>query len=123
MTINGTLFVQIINFFIAYLIMRTFLFKPVIAIIHSEKTEQERLHATLEALKMSVDLAQQEYAQLWTTFHASVSSDLSAIAHKNIPSVPDHIVIEPHTLTPQKYDSLITSCVQHVIQQVNHVRK
>lgn len=49
MTINFTIFVQIINFIIGYFIISRFLLKPAIAIIHQDSKNENNL---LEAIKV-----------------------------------------------------------------------
>ena len=54
MNINATLFVQAINFFIAYLLFRFILLKPAYQVIQQEQQEKERLENRLVADKQAL---------------------------------------------------------------------
>jgi hypothetical protein len=64
MNINATLFVQAINFFIAYLLFRFILLKPAYRIIQQEQWEKERLEDRIAADKqLLVDMHHMRVAQ------------------------------------------------------------
>lgn len=52
MNINFTLIIQALNFFIAYLILRYFLFKPTVNVIEQERAEENGLK---EIIKQGVE--------------------------------------------------------------------
>jgi len=60
MNINATLFVQMINFYIFYLIMRKWLFKPVIAIIDVDNTKKSHLMHTIEDQRITIENKEKE---------------------------------------------------------------
>jgi Tfp pilus assembly protein PilO len=48
MNINFTLIIQALNFFVAYLVLRYFLFKPTVAVIEQERAEENGLKKAIK---------------------------------------------------------------------------
>ena len=51
MNVNITIFIQIVNFLIAYLIIRTLLLKPTVAVILQDEKHRAELDQTLNAIE------------------------------------------------------------------------
>src|SRR5436190_15443295 len=60
MDINATFFVQIFNFFIAYLMLRFLLFKPVITIIQHEEKQEKALQEIIDQHKRELAIQEKE---------------------------------------------------------------
>lgn len=65
MKINGTLFVQAINFGIGYLLLRYFLFKPVVSLILQKDRDRETVQKNIDLLHEQIALSKQEQELLW----------------------------------------------------------
>jgi hypothetical protein len=65
MTINGTLLVQAFNFMIVYLMLRFFLFKPVISIIEHEKAQENAMLDSIDQQMKSLDIQEKERQRHW----------------------------------------------------------
>ncbi len=57
-TINATLIVQAVHFFMAYIILRTLFFAPAMRELEAEKGEQLQLEDTIEEVKGSLERKQ-----------------------------------------------------------------
>lgn len=65
MTLNLTLLVQAIHFFIAYVLINRLLLKPALKVITDEKEKRDLLQARLEQEKMNVDRARKVMGNRW----------------------------------------------------------
>lgn len=65
MNVNATLVIQAINFSIAYILLRTFLFKPAVAIIQHENKEQESVKIVIAQQEQSLVLKENERQKNW----------------------------------------------------------
>lgn len=65
MNVNATLVIQAINFAIAYIVLRTFLFKPAIAVIQHEQEEQEAIKNVIGQQEQSIELKEKERQKHW----------------------------------------------------------
>jgi hypothetical protein len=65
MNVNATLLVQMLNFFIVYLMLRRLLFKPVVAIIQHEESQEKALHDIIDQQKKSLDIQEKERQRNW----------------------------------------------------------
>lgn len=65
--INATLFVQIVNFGIAYLLLNRWLLRPGVAIIQKEEDQHSAL---MKAIQKERDIVLQKEASLLTTWQA-----------------------------------------------------
>ena len=65
MNINATVIVQAINFFIVYVLLRFFLFKPAVAMLDSENSEEETLLGMINQQKKSIEIQEKERQRYW----------------------------------------------------------
>lgn len=65
MNINATVFVQAFNFFITYWMLRSFLFKPVIAIVEHEKAHENAMLDIIDQQKKSLEIQEKERQRHW----------------------------------------------------------
>lgn len=74
--VNATLFVQIINFFIAYVLFRFLLFKPAHRIIMQEFQEREEIKALIDEALIIIQEKKKTQYELWQKCHDYYSSHL-----------------------------------------------
>ena len=65
MNVNATLLVQMLNFFIAYWMLRHLLFRPVVAIIQQAEAQEQALHVIIDQHKKSLDIQEKERLRNW----------------------------------------------------------
>lgn len=64
MNINFTLIVQAFNFFVAYLILRLFLFKPAVAVIEQERIEENGVRVSIhQGARLNAELLSENKMQ------------------------------------------------------------
>ena len=65
MEINITLFIQGINFYIAYILFKVMLFKPALAVLDDQQANKQSLLAEIESRKETYALAHDAKDQQW----------------------------------------------------------
>ncbi len=81
MNVNATLFVQVVHFFIAYLLFRFILLKPAYQAIVQEDQYKAEFEALVVADKQSVEEKKQEQQKQWLVCQKHCK--------KHIPQLPD----------------------------------
>jgi len=118
--INATLIVQAIHFFIAYLLVKHFLFKPAVAEIQKEDAVQESLIATLQDHQFLLAQKEQELVQekkrAQQDFSGAIPNLESSVVEKKMPSV----VIPQFKISDLQETARQVS--QQLITEVDHVR-
>jgi len=69
-TVNATIVVQMLNFWIAYLLLRTLLFKPVYRAIMTQEKTEKGLREAITVAQGSINQSKQEQRTLWQKCHA-----------------------------------------------------
>ena len=67
LTINATLFVQVINFWIAYVLIKHLLVLPVYRVICADDADDQQAHQAVERGKNRVEHHENEIQNLWKT--------------------------------------------------------
>jgi hypothetical protein len=86
--VNATIIVQIIHFLCAYVILRIFLLKPIVAHIDRQQREQDCLQEELGRQQQVVEQKEFEIKRLWQdakhsfTIHSPVLSYISPVERK-----------------------------------------
>lgn len=65
---NSTIFVQMIHFLVACIVLRVFLWRPVIVIIQQEEEQKRTLENEYQKQRALIEHKEQELKQVW--FHA-----------------------------------------------------
>src|SRR2546422_328051 len=98
MDINCTLILQGIHFGIAYVLLRTLLFKPSITIIREEERQQHALQESIDSRKATLLVKEQEKQQRWIAFQQQYKTvvpriyGMEDITHLTLPSVTYPVV-------------------------------
>ena len=122
MEINLTLLLQGCNFFIAYIILKKFLFRPAFDAIQHEEFIQGNLQADIMQCKAAVEQKKQEKYRRWGTCksyfqqHApsSVPYELFVFKYVSLGSIDS-------LLTDKEYQHLLHDVQQALIKKVEHV--
>jgi len=122
MTINGTIFVQAVNFGIAYVLLRELLCKPAIEAIRTEQQVEQTLHGAIEDKKTTLQEKQVELYQQKLTGHRHFIKnrpnikdlDLFVFSHITPPVVQAPIEEQQiERLTKQMTENLVKRMSQH----------
>jgi hypothetical protein len=66
MNVNATLLIQMFNFCAVYWMLRLFLFRPIIALIHREDAQEAALFETIAQQKNSIEIQEAERHRYWS---------------------------------------------------------
>ncbi len=96
MNINATLFVQIVNFGIAYVLLRVLLLKPAVAAIqHDEQTQSSLVDQIAQSEKEVQALRDKRY-QLWYACHAHFVRTSPPVLARVQRAIPVHrVTVQP----------------------------
>jgi hypothetical protein len=110
MNINATVFVQALNFFITYWMLRIFLFKPVISIIEYEKAQEIAKLDIIDQQKKSLEIQEKERQRHWYICQEYFN------IHQ--PYQPQEIFIADITdNNTEQYDKLSSDAIAHIIAE------
>ena len=84
MQINGTLFIQAINFFIAYLLLRFFLFKPAVALIQGERAEVNAFLERISNHQKALEARSREKAEKWRYYQTEFLQRVPFVGREEI---------------------------------------
>ncbi len=121
MNINVTLVIQAINFFIAYWIMRIFLFKPALREIQGEQMQQAKLNTIIRQQEQSITIKEDERQKHWQACRNYFRDnkpfiDLKKLVIKEeIPEVPLPIV------SKELVDKLVDETQQALMQRIGYI--
>jgi alpha-ketoglutarate-dependent taurine dioxygenase len=117
--INCTLIVQILNFFIAFFIIKYFFFKPVLAHINAEDSFQESLLNTVQMHKTIVAQKEQELVEQWNV------GQKYFYQHSPVIRQEPFFASKPSIIKPEfdhhMIDSIAKQTAQQLIKKVDHV--
>ena len=118
MNINATLFVQAINFLIAYFLFRFILLKPAYRLIVQEEKDQERLEGLIAADERSIEDVRKKRVAQWHDCQA----DCMKVLPKQIHEVDMFRGIVPkvsvHTPSSKELHSMKERISQTIISSV-----
>jgi hypothetical protein len=121
MNINATLLVQALNFFIVYLMLRRFLFKPAIAIIEHETAQENSLRDIIEQQKKSLEIQEKERQRHWYLCQEYFAIHQPNLVAKNL-SLTHRTDIDTHPLLSENSIAEMISSVSHTMEnKIKHV--
>lgn len=88
--VNSTVFVQVINFLIAWWVLSKFLFKPVVEVILKERKEKQALQTGLAKQKKVLEGIQQQQKEEWKGYLARFK--------KHLPLLQDQVVVSAESI-------------------------
>lgn len=120
--INLTLFIQAINFIIAYFILRMFFFRPVIAAIRQEDHEKESLIDTIEQRRIMLEDREKERQMQWRTCQDYFVQHAPVLLSQPIPIKKSSIKLITPSLDSKEIEEYSTVIANDIVQKVRHVR-
>lgn len=122
MEINFTLVVQAFNFFIGYMILRYFLFKPVVPVIEEERAYEKGLHLKVAVGQDALKNREHEKQEQWLGYQQhfvqqvpEISQPLGFIFRGISP------IIEVQAVNSQDVARLKREVTHELVQKVEHV--
>lgn len=120
--INLTLLIQVINFIIAYIILRFLFFRPVVAVIKREDQEKDSLLDTIEQRRIMLQDREKERQELWRQcqyYFIEHAPQMPSRLQMTIAALPEQQLPSLDQKTIEKYSELVTDAI---VQKVRHVQ-
>lgn len=124
MDINITLIIQIVNFIIAYVIIRTLLLRPAVTVIMQEEEHLALINKSIDSNNQENKAKEENMARRWTECRQEVDEHAPEIAQAELsllliggPEMPkiselDHRSIEP----------MADNVAAELVERMSHVR-
>jgi F0F1-type ATP synthase membrane subunit b/b' len=112
--LNMTLIFQVVHFLIAYFLLRTFLWKPVISRINEQDEKRELLEQELEGQQQIVEQKVFLLDQMWEEAHTSFLVHIpESVRVGAVRKEEEYEVIEPHVSS-----KMITDLADKIVEKV-----
>ena len=118
MVINATMLVQAFNFFIAYLLLRTLLFKPAIKAIQEEQREEEHLKTLIKEREEKLQDIEEQKKQAWQEAQEEFSNATPEVKPEYITKVDVEPVVEEKKLTDKEIEKLADDVQKAILKKV-----
>ncbi len=120
MNLNATLVVQMINFFLAYWIMRIFLFKPALQVAQEEQAEQQRLNIIIKQQEQSMEIKENERQKHWQMCRDYFQDNQPPIDSKKLISSNVSEVSVPK-VSQKLIDEIADEAQQVLVQKIGYI--
>ena len=122
MTLNGTLFAQAINFFIAYVLLRWLYFKPAIAQIKQEEESTTDVKNIISERSLAIERKQQQQKEHWLACQQYCQEQMPSIAKPDfLMFAVDTPAIEQFVCDEIKLKQLSNMVTDVLAQRIDHV--
>jgi len=118
--INATLFVQAFNFFIAYLLLRTLLFKPAMKSIDQEQQERDHLDQQIADRQTSLEQKAQQKEKDWEEKQAAFKEAAPDIRPSHVAYTEVEPEQKPVKPDEQELEALVDEVQEAVEKKVRH---
>jgi len=122
MNINITIFVQIINFYIVYLLLRAFLFKPTIDIIDHELSDKAALTNLINQQKKDIEKYEKDREHYWNVCREYFRNNRPQVTYQKI--VIDTTMLEDKDIEKEPIfysNELITDVYKKLEEKIKDV--
>lgn len=124
MDINITILVQIVNFFIAYIIIRHLLLKPAVSVILEKEEQQAQLNKQLRTLESAIKTKTETLSREWNSCHQEFGKHAPAVveAQQELAAQGAESVKEAPSLDKKAIEPMTDSVAQELTERLGHVR-
>jgi hypothetical protein len=124
MDINITILVQIVNFSVAYTIIRHLLLKPAVSVILQEEEHQAFLNKKLHSLESAIKTKEETLACEWHSSQQEFGKHAPAVieAQQAIEDLCIESVKEAPRLDKKTIEPMADSVAQELTERLGHVR-
>jgi len=124
MKVNFTIFVQAINFFVAWFILNRLLFKPAIKFLKGEELKEKSLSDNIHTKQTELDSKREEKQKTWEKYQAYFSKNCPVVEPQGLYKIED-LQKEPEIidLSKQEIDNLKQHMERTLVERLEYVRK
>lgn len=117
MTINGTLFVQMINFLIAYLLIDRFLLRTAVKVIQHEHTEYNQL---ISDVKQEQENVSKQAAKKINEWHQHQEQFMQYIPQKVVVLMPKIPELKTVSVSSEAIQKMVPALTEIIEEKVLH---
>lgn len=122
MNVNGTLIVQALNFFLAYIILRFLYFKPAAAALTKEQAVKDDLQVSIATLQATVAAKQYEQKKVARSYQVYYEQHAPEVAQSAVSFVKDvGAGLQVPTLDQKELGIITNEVVEQLLNKVDHV--
>lgn len=123
MTINSTLIIQALNFFVVYLFLRYFFLKPVCTVIQEHDDQRQDCIRTREEARRKSEELDLQRQEAWRTCQDYFGHYAPGATGYKEPVTVELPAIEPfERLSPQDHKKITHEVAHTLVEKVKHVR-
>lgn len=115
--LNGTLFIQILNFVFVYILVDRILLKKAVKLIYQEQDEQANLMTDIAQKRNEVLAQENEMQEHWYN-HQRIFSEHIPMLKKIVPSAPSALSIHKPIMSRQEREQKIEKLAQYMVNKV-----
>lgn len=115
--INVTLLIQAVHFAIAYLLIRTFILKPILQVIYQKERAHNDIISLLNRRKEQVTLQEQEKKQQWRNCQKYFALHTPDLHHPllHVYRLPSSAIVQP-TFTASEIKEQTKKLENHIVE-------
>ena len=120
-TPNATIIIQMVNFWIAYAMLRALLFKPAYRMIMDRQEAEQGLRHTATATEKSIAQHKQERLALWQKCHDHFETHKpksDQAGHATVSKIP---AITPPVISPEARTKLTKQAYEQLVKQLETI--
>jgi len=121
-SVNATIIVQMINFWVAYTMLRLMLFKPVYRIVMAREQTERELNETIAATQEGIAQQKADRLTLWQQCHAHFEQHKPSAGKTFYTSEAEIPPIKPPALSEQTRTQLAQQIYEKFAQQLGATR-
>ncbi len=119
MTINATILLQALNFFIAYILLRELLLKPAIQLLDLQQATRDGVRKTIEQYEAVIDRKKRQKQEQWMATRDHVARNMPVIQPEVMVT---RVAVRPVAMpevSPQEIDTLTCDVTNELVKQVS----
>lgn len=121
MNLNATLIIQAINFFVAYILLRSLLLKPAVAAVQQERAQSGELREAIDHNHTLIDQKGDERNQQWEECHQMYTESKPAVEEQELyvfkQLSPD---VEYPEISQEVVEQLVTQATDELVKKVSN---
>jgi F0F1-type ATP synthase membrane subunit b/b' len=124
MTISVALFVQIVNFIIAYLIIRVLVLKPAVSEILHDEEHQARLQEVIDSTTQSNRAKERTLEHKWIACRDACAKKAPDVLHveQELSSASESGAQKLHESGPQEIIDMAREVANNLVERISHVK-
>lgn len=118
MGINATLFVQAFNFFVAYVILKTLLFKPAFKALQQESKERLHLKNIIKERKITLEKTAEQKNLAWLQLQEDFAQAAPSVRQVHVSHQRVEPAMPPEPLSKEEIEHLASDIQRAVVKKV-----